>query len=251
MVRRPLGYVAEKCPCSDQPVVCRLLEVTQEEDLIFIPLGRGHVPLDHEAECLTCSRRFRVAAITYHRIELDVPASVDELIPLTSPWLGVKDKKALAREGRFRRILAPLMRYDVAFRNRALHGTPFDWNGAQAVVAMVFGPLVMAAFVMSGRVPYLTKPQAMSLAVFCSSLLVIWGIYMILSESVRYYRRQLLPLILNELETLAPSRRELETAALRMKRLKLPSWRLVRRLAQGGLHATRNNIPAKVDTSPA
>jgi hypothetical protein len=254
MVRRPLGYVAEKCPSCDQPSVCRLLEVTQEEDLTFIPLGRGHVPLDHEAECLTCSHRFRAAAITYHTIAAKPEVPLEELIPLTSPWLGPKDKQALAKEGRLRRILAPLMRYDVAFRNRALHGTPFDWNGAQAVVGMIFGPLTMAAFVMSGRIAYLTKPQAMSVAVFLSGLLVIWGVYMILSESGRYYRRQLLPLILNELESLAPTKSELETAVLRMKRLQLPSWCLVKRAVarQGFLKRdARNAVPARPDTSPA
>ncbi|HWB04837.1 MAG TPA: hypothetical protein VG796_17545 [Verrucomicrobiales bacterium] len=229
VARHTLGSVAEECPACLQPGVCRLEELSLGSHFFFLPMGRGSVPLGHEACCPNCSRRFPVDAVLYHGIGRKRNASLAELIPLTSPWLGLMDARQCSQETRFRNILSPFVRFDTSFRDRSVRiGPQLDRVGVVAVLLMIFGPTAMAGLVMSDRVPFLTNPQTVAAAWICSALLIIWGFYMILSESGRFYRRQLLPRILDELAPLAPQRSEWEAVMLRMKRLRFPSWRLVK-----------------------
>jgi hypothetical protein len=233
--RHPIGYVAERCPACAQTSVCRVFEISRGGHFFFIPLGRGSVPLAHEARCLTCKKRFEMSAVLYHGFGRKKKASLSELIPLTSPWLGAMDAQAHQEESRFRDILSSFVRCDQSLRGRSLRiGMQFDWLGGLAVLTMFVAPMALTALALTNGFPFLSRSQAVALAWAGSVAAVVWAIYMIVTEEARFFRRQLLPRIREELAPLDAQRSDWEKVVLRLKRLRLPSWRMVRRELRRG-----------------
>ena len=227
--RHSIGYVAEECPCCGTPTVCRILEVSRGGHFFYIPTGRGSFPLGHEARCLSCRHPFDVPAVYYHGFGKKKKAAVSELIPLTSPWLETTNAQEQQDEWRFRRILDIFMRYDGSFRERSLRGgMQFDWVGGLAVLMLIFVPTGLAGLVMSDNIPLLSKSQSVAMAWIVSIIAVIWGIYMIMTEERRFFRRNTLLRLHAELAPLAAQKSDWETAMRRMRRLRFPSWRMLK-----------------------
>jgi hypothetical protein len=225
-----VGYVAEECPLCREATVCRLLELSQGGHLFFIPVGSGSFPLGHEARCLTCRHPFQAPAIYYHGFGRKKKARVEELIPLTSPWLGTMGAEEMENERRFRRILDIFLSYDSSIRSRSVRGgMQFDWVGGLAVLMLIFVPMALAGLAMSNSMPLLTKSQSVAAAWIGSVAVVVWGIYMIVTEEQRFFRRKLLPRLREELAGAGARKGDWEAAMHRMKRLRFPLWKTMKK----------------------
>ena len=227
--RSNLGYVAEECPSCGKSTVCRLVEVSQGGHIFFIPTGKGKAPVAHEAHCMDCSRQFVVDASTYHDIGRNKRMSLMELISLTSPWLAPMDAQEQAAEVRVRNVLSPFVRYDQSFRDRVRRGTKYDAISALGLLLLLGGPALSFWLAVGGYLPFLSGSRAGLAASVSSLVFVAAGIYLIANETGRFFRRQLLPKIVYELGPLSTTPAEWEAVAQRMKRLRFPTWRMVKR----------------------
>jgi hypothetical protein len=226
--RSKLGFVAEECPSCGKPTVCSLLEVSQGGHIFFIPTGKGKFPLAHEARCMDCSRQFQVDASTYHDIGKNKRMCLMELVSLTSPWLVPMTPPQQAAEIRSRNVLAPFVRYDLSFRDRIRRGARYDWISFLGLLLFLGGPVLSMWLSFTGKLPFLTRSQAIMAGSIGSVVSASAGIYMIANETGRFFRRQLIPKILYELGPMAVTREEWEAVAHRMKRLRFPTWRMVK-----------------------
>ena len=56
----------------------------------------------------------------------------------------------------------------------------------------------------------------------------MWGIYMIATEERRFFKKHLAPRIHDELASLGAQKSDWEAAIRRMKRLRFPTWRMLK-----------------------
>jgi hypothetical protein len=221
-----VGFIAEHCPSCRAPSVCRLIEFSQGGHLYFIPMGQGAFPLGHEARCLTCRSPFEVNALHYYAFGKKKKATLQELIPLTSPWLLPRTAKETQEEDRFRKILAVFSEHDLFVRKRRMNGgQQFDWIGGIALLAMLIVPIAMFALVASGPIPFLSKSQTLTVATVVSLAAFITGIYLIATEAKRFFRKHTLLRIHSQLDPLNAQKADWQRAISRLKRLRFPIWK--------------------------
>jgi hypothetical protein len=196
-----------------------------------------------------------VDASTYHGIGKSKRVSLMELVPQTSPWLAPMNPQQQAAELRSRNVFAPFIRYDESFRDRVQRGTKYDLKSGLGLLLLLGGPVLSFWLAISGYLPFLTKQKA-GIAASASALVFFGiGVYLIANESARFFRRQLLPKILYELGPMSVTPAEWEAVAQRMKRLRFPTWRMVKReiprLGQAAHTAAVSNAAATRGARPA
>jgi hypothetical protein len=191
--------------------------------------------VDHEAHCLQCKRGFSVFGYHYHALGKKRKVSPTELTPLTSPWLLQSSKTVRAAEERFRKLLTPFIDHDNLYRSRGLHiRMQVDWVGGLSFLFALATPFAVAILFLAGCVPSITKAQGVGIALIVSFVVIPWGIYMFMGENRRFFCRQLVPKIGEEIHELDPHPEEIDAAIRRLKLFKCPTASLLskRRIRQ-------------------
>ncbi len=225
-IQRPLGYVAEKCPFCSKVTVCRLFEVARAEHVYGLATSNT-VCVDHEAKCRVCSRGFSVYGYHYHALSRNRKAAVDELLPLTSPWLVPGRKSDAEQESRFRKLLQPFITYDIAYRSRGLDKRmQVDWVGGLSFLLGLVLPFGVFALIATGVIP-LSRAQGVGFSLILGFVTVPWGAYMFMGENRRFFRRSMVPEIGKAIAPLHPQWSEMEAAIHRLRIFKCPTASLL------------------------
>lgn len=194
--------------------------------LYFIPLGRGPVPLDHEAHCMICRTSFPVQALRYRDIGKSKTARLVDLIPRTSPWLGECSAEEAAEEARFLGMLAIFQKAEASLHDRdQKKQAPLDLAGVLGFLQMIVVPLTLIGLVMSRSMPLVPREYAATVAGVLSLMSLFWGIYVIATEQRRFFRRHTLPRLLGELEPFRAGKADWAKVIARLKRLRYPNWK--------------------------
>ena len=174
--------------------------------IFWLTYGTGET-LGYSARCETCSREIEVEPTDFRAFCRKRKTPLPEMIEQTIPALTPGASAEMAREKRLWMIKAPLLRFNVSARDRLMNGGSMDGRSWLALLGIV------ASGYLSTLVTPLfewTKAHDGSIVAAALGLPMLWLIVELCLVKNRFFRKNILPMLLAELEPLKPSSEEVK-----------------------------------------
>jgi hypothetical protein len=181
--------------------------------IFWLTYGKGDT-LGYSARCETCSREIEVEPTDFRAFCRKRKTQLPELIEQTIPALSPGASAEMAKEKRLWLIKAPLLRFNVSARDRLMNGGSMDGRSWLALLGVVAcGYLSTLVTPMSAW----TKAHQGSIVAVALGLPMLWLIVELCLVKSRFFRKNILPMLVAELEPLKPTSEEVKEVFRRFK----------------------------------
>jgi len=210
---RKCGYVPVHCPSCLTIRPCRLNRVALMNHIFWITYGTGET-LGYSARCETCSREIEVEPTDFRAFcrkrKTPLPEMIEQTIPALSPGASAE----MAKEKRLWLIKAPLLRFNESARDRLMNGGSMDGRAWLALLGLVAcGYLSTVITPMSAW----TKAHQGTIAAVALGLPMLWLLAEMSLVKSRFFRNNILPMLVAELGPLKSSSEEVKEVFRRFK----------------------------------
>lgn len=220
-VAETLGCAADVCP------VCRTVRAMDVRrtgtvgHVFFFPLGTPNLTAT-VAECTWCEGRFNVDPTRYSSIEKKSDWDLRLLIGKTNPSLADLAGRTFADEAKPRAeaIRAALLRTNSALESRAGRQDRATLIGLVSILA---APILWGILASALPVEETTRKSLVGLSVLIFIAALIVARVVARREPNRFFKRRLLPLLIDELTPLQPTLAELTDSLAQLRKSQLLS----------------------------
>lgn len=211
--KRKCGYVPVHCPSCLTIRPCRLNRVAQFNHIFWLTYGKGDT-LGFTACCETCSREIEVEPTDFQAFCRKRKTPLPEMIDQTIPALAPGGSAEMTKEKRLWLIKSPLLRFNVSAKDRLMNGGSMDGRSWLALLGVVAGGYLSTLIIpMSGW----TKAHQGSIVAVALGLPMLWLIVELCMVKGRFFRKNILPMLVAELRPLKPSAEEVKEIFRRFK----------------------------------
>jgi len=220
-----LGCAADVCPVCRTVRAMDIFRSGTVSHFFFLPTGSPRYSTT-VAECGWCEGRFDIDPSRYKAIEKKGDWDLRLLIGKTSPALAELAGKTIAGEEKPRAdaIRSALLRTNSALESRAARQ---DGPTRIALVAILAAPILWGIVASILPVEESTRKTLVGLSLFVFIAALIVARMVARGEPGRFFRRRLLPMLVDELAPLRPSTAELKDSLADMTKNRLLVGRLL------------------------
>lgn len=205
--KRKMGFVAERCPECSAVRSVRIIRVGIAPHIFWLPLGKGRL-IGYYGECQQCGSDFNIDPTDYLSLSRKQVDSLMELQSMTNPKLDPNNRDGVAAFERFRRIRDPLLWANKKLQQRNASGTRFDKTSGLAFLATLAIPVVMFTADLS-FLGSATQQAIGTISIWAFILGLTGSFVLVAREPRRFFRRELEPEIVKELQIANPRADEL------------------------------------------
>lgn len=221
-VQKRLGRVADWCDLCREPRAFEVTEYREVSHIYLIALDKGTVS-HHEKTCETCGSASIANPNFYLTISDDPNATLEQLFAATNPKLvernrGKIDQIEKVKSGELTaeqrtEAIVDALRNVLPQIDRRVKATCFDVYSSIGcggmITLIVLNPLLWA----NG----FSRPVRDGL-LYAAGMLLLWTVYLVLTDASRYAERVLFPRIVPQLKPVNPTEQELREALQRLRK---------------------------------